>query len=429
MLRPFTRDAPRARPTRRSRRLLRGEGAFQMPASTARDGPPRRRGSAAAARRRRARQRRVLLLIDVSGHEGAHSKSSCGSPTRCPRGRTRRGLHPRHAADTREPARSGSAPRPGACAPRLWWPIGTAARGSARRLASFSRCRALRLPCARRARGRAVRRARTRRARRARRRDAPLRARLARALALAARGRPRLQPDGRMQAILPISTVSATARTAGDLREILASRRARGMIVVDAHLHIWRQADLPWLAGPMQPRIFGPYEAIRRDYPDDGVPGRHRRHRSHQVGLCAGQLGARTRPRTRSPGSSRSPTRPAGRTALSVMPMLTVADVRRRSTGSPGFRCCAASASSSTGTRTRLYRFARRADRAATRRYRKRRTSRGLRLVLRSASVCGPDGRGRGAREGLSGCDLRAPACRNARGLQRGGANDSGAPR
>ena len=39
------------------------------------------------------------------------------------------------------------------------------------------------------------------------------------------------------------------------------------MKVVDAHFHIWRQADLPWLAGPMQPRIFGPYETIRRDYP------------------------------------------------------------------------------------------------------------------------------------------------------------------
>ena len=35
---------------------------------------------------------------------------------------------------------------------------------------------------------------------------------------------------------------------------------------VDAHHHIWRQIDLPWLMGPMQPRIFGPYEAIRRDY-------------------------------------------------------------------------------------------------------------------------------------------------------------------
>jgi hypothetical protein len=36
--------------------------------------------------------------------------------------------------------------------------------------------------------------------------------------------------------------------------------------IVDAHHHIWRQADLPWLMGPMQPRIFGSYEPIRRDY-------------------------------------------------------------------------------------------------------------------------------------------------------------------
>ena len=38
-------------------------------------------------------------------------------------------------------------------------------------------------------------------------------------------------------------------------------------MIIDAHHHIWRQADLPWLLGPMQPRIFGPYEKIRRDYP------------------------------------------------------------------------------------------------------------------------------------------------------------------
>ena len=37
--------------------------------------------------------------------------------------------------------------------------------------------------------------------------------------------------------------------------------------IVDGHHHIWRQADLPWLSGPMQPRIFGAYEPIRRDYP------------------------------------------------------------------------------------------------------------------------------------------------------------------
>ena len=39
------------------------------------------------------------------------------------------------------------------------------------------------------------------------------------------------------------------------------------MRLVDAHIHVWRRDDLPWLAGPMQPRIFGPYEPIRRDYP------------------------------------------------------------------------------------------------------------------------------------------------------------------
>jgi predicted TIM-barrel fold metal-dependent hydrolase len=37
--------------------------------------------------------------------------------------------------------------------------------------------------------------------------------------------------------------------------------------IVDAHHHIWRKDDLPWLSGPMLPRIFGPYEPIRRDYP------------------------------------------------------------------------------------------------------------------------------------------------------------------
>lgn len=39
------------------------------------------------------------------------------------------------------------------------------------------------------------------------------------------------------------------------------------MKIIDAHHHIWRQADLPWLLGPSQPRIFGAYDAIKRDYP------------------------------------------------------------------------------------------------------------------------------------------------------------------
>ena len=38
------------------------------------------------------------------------------------------------------------------------------------------------------------------------------------------------------------------------------------MPVVDAHHHIWRLADLTWLNGPTQPRIFGDYESLKRDY-------------------------------------------------------------------------------------------------------------------------------------------------------------------
>lgn len=47
--------------------------------------------------------------------------------------------------------------------------------------------------------------------------------------------------------------------------------------IIDAHHHIWRQRDLAWLQGEMQPRIFGEYRAIMRDYPieefrDDAAP-------------------------------------------------------------------------------------------------------------------------------------------------------------
>jgi predicted TIM-barrel fold metal-dependent hydrolase len=38
---------------------------------------------------------------------------------------------------------------------------------------------------------------------------------------------------------------------------------------IDAHHHIWRLNDLPWLSGPQVPRIFGPYQAICRDYSID----------------------------------------------------------------------------------------------------------------------------------------------------------------
>jgi len=38
---------------------------------------------------------------------------------------------------------------------------------------------------------------------------------------------------------------------------------------IDAHHHIWRLHDLPWLSGPPAPRIFGPYQPICRDYSID----------------------------------------------------------------------------------------------------------------------------------------------------------------
>jgi|SRR5579862_663933 len=36
---------------------------------------------------------------------------------------------------------------------------------------------------------------------------------------------------------------------------------------IDTHHHIWRRADVGWLADPPIPRMFGDYFGIRRDYP------------------------------------------------------------------------------------------------------------------------------------------------------------------
>ena len=55
-------------------------------------------------------------------------------------------------------------------------------------------------------------------------------------------------------------------RFAGRSREVTALSTGP---IIDAHHHIWRLADLPWLSGPPVPRIFGEYDAIRRDYSID----------------------------------------------------------------------------------------------------------------------------------------------------------------
>tara|TARA_B100000900_G_scaffold400597_1_gene404407 strand:- start:575 stop:1462 length:888 start_codon:yes stop_codon:yes gene_type:complete len=36
--------------------------------------------------------------------------------------------------------------------------------------------------------------------------------------------------------------------------------------IIDSHHHIWKQSDLEWLQGEIQPRIFGDYTSIKQDY-------------------------------------------------------------------------------------------------------------------------------------------------------------------
>jgi predicted TIM-barrel fold metal-dependent hydrolase len=49
-------------------------------------------------------------------------------------------------------------------------------------------------------------------------------------------------------------------------------------VIIDAHHHIWRLAETPWLNGPPQPRIFGDYAALRRDYFVEELLGELRPH-------------------------------------------------------------------------------------------------------------------------------------------------------
>ena len=37
--------------------------------------------------------------------------------------------------------------------------------------------------------------------------------------------------------------------------------------MIDTHHHIWLRKDVPWLADPPIPRMFGDYFGLRRDYP------------------------------------------------------------------------------------------------------------------------------------------------------------------
>ena len=48
--------------------------------------------------------------------------------------------------------------------------------------------------------------------------------------------------------------------------------------IIDAHHHIWRVKEVPWLAGPPLPRIFGDYAPLRRDWPMEELAAEFSRH-------------------------------------------------------------------------------------------------------------------------------------------------------
>ena len=123
--------------------------------------------------------------------------------------------------------------------------------------------------------------------------------------------------------------------------------------IIDAHHHIWRQADLPWLAGPMVPRIFGPYEPIRRDYLIEEYLRGHRRLRAWSSRSTSRPTGRRTRPWTRSPGCRAVADRSGWPHAIVAYADLMADDVRPDARPAAALSAAsAASACSSTGTTT-----------------------------------------------------------------------------
>ena len=123
--------------------------------------------------------------------------------------------------------------------------------------------------------------------------------------------------------------------------------------VVDGHHHIWRQADLPWLVGPMQPRIFGPYEPIRRDYPIEefraDIAGSDV---VKSVYVQTNWAPERLRGRGRL-GAADGGQRQDGRTRSSPTPISAPTTCARSSIGFRATRSSAACACNCIGTRTR----------------------------------------------------------------------------
>ena len=122
-------------------------------------------------------------------------------------------------------------------------------------------------------------------------------------------------------------------RSSAGLRQALPARRNRrrneamkSVPTIDAHHHVWRLDDLPWLSGPQVPRIFGPYQPICRDYTIDEYRDDLSGMRRRQVGVCPDQLAGRAKATTKRDGCSRSRTRRAGRRPASRTPISPMHD-------------------------------------------------------------------------------------------------------
>ena len=91
--------------------------------------------------------------------------------------------------------------------------------------------------------------------------------------------------------------------------------------IIDAHHHIWRQADQPWLNGPMVPRRLRALPGDPARLSDRRISRGHQKLRRRRLGLCADQLGADAARSRKSPGCRRRPTRTAFRTPSSASPI------------------------------------------------------------------------------------------------------------
>ena len=272
---------PARLPRRRGFRMRSAQARRRLrPAAlAARCHPHRRRGHPAAPPRTPARPRADPAADRRVGlDEGAHRRRICASPMRWSTRRPRVEVFTlRHAADPRHPRAAAEATASRRWpSPPTWSPTGTAARGSAMRWPPSSPCRAS--PPSRAARwcsccptgwSAAIRRQMIARGRRSR------RARLADRLADAARRRGRYRPEtAALRAILPCSTSSPTARPRSGSAGTFSICRDGGLPMIGLRRvrrcpssHLAAGRTCPGCSGPMQPRIFGPYEPIRRDYP------------------------------------------------------------------------------------------------------------------------------------------------------------------